>query len=625
MTPPRIPSHEADDIVEMTPPYSPDGEADDIVEMTPPEPLDGAPEDVTPEDAMDLTPQDTTDGTAARVLDISSPHLSNGKTAARPAMNPAMNPAMAPGQAPHGAPQDFQDFGDEYADEYADDLTNDGMDRPPAHSVKGDPGERAATTYPPMPRPKPEEWQAGRPKAGGSRWKLILVALAGLVVVVVAMKALGPLSGIAGIGGSQGSQPQSTSAPTTSTPAPNVTQPVTSSSGPLILLNPGVVRQGAAVAVLGSGFDPGATVDLTLKRQASGTTLASSHVLADQGGFFGDAAITVPISLGSGNFIVEAHERNSTKTVRATGTIAGGAPQVKLGVMVGKPGDLITVSLHGFAPEEPINVYWNTMSGDPVTQLKADGGGGVGQAKLRVPFGALGDNTFLFVGANSQSLVAANFLMLKMYPTIKLSSYALKADNVMSFSGSGFGPNERVLVFLNSPNSAPVTVVPTDEAGAFKNATGFVVPFALKGKQTLIFMGEQSRSPNEVAFTIMPYAPIVEPSTYGGFPGTTITFFGTGFARNEVVHIYTGNAKGAHGAMVGCFQADDRGNAAAVGSYLIPGDAQGAVGFTLVGAKSGGVGVASLNVSAPPAPVHTPPQPPFTCPLDSQPTPAPAP
>src|SRR5262249_4893180 len=61
---------------------------------------------------------------------------------------------------------------------------------------------------------------------------------------------------------------------------------------------------------------------------------------------------------------------------------------------------------------------------------------------------------------------------------------------------------------------------------------------------------------------------------------------------------------------------DGRGNAAAVGSYQIPGNAQGTLGFALVGAKSGGVGVASVNVTAPPSPVKLPPQPPFTCPLD---------
>ncbi len=573
----------------MTPPYAADDD-DDVVDMTPHTPEGEA------QDVVDMTPYPA-DGETSGVRDTAALYTPDAIATERS--------AMPQGDLPYAAREDLPGDG------------IDGMERAPAYLVNDEPRDRHGMAPAPPPRPQPEPWQEKRPKdhpkTSGTRWKLGLAALAGLVVAALALKVVGQS---VGIGGSPGAQSPTVSS--TETPAPNSTQPPdTTSTGPLILLNPGVVRQGAAVAVMGSGFDPGATVDLTLKRQVAGKALASAYVKADQSGFFGDAAITVPMSLSSGNFVVEAHQRNSTKTVRATGTIAGGAPQVKLGTMVGKPGDLIVITLHGFAPEEPVNVYWNTLTGDPITQLKADGGGSVGQAKIRVPFGAIGDNTFLFVGANSQSLVAANFLMLKMYPQIKLGSYALKADNVMSFSGSGFGPSERVLVFLNSPNTAPVAVVPTDAAGAFKNATGFVVPFTIKGKQTLIFMGEQSRTPNEVAFTVLPYAPIVEPSTYGGFPGTSVSFYGSGFARNEVVHIYVGYAKGNQGKMVGCFQADDKGNAAAVGSYLIPGDAQGALGFALVGAKSGGVGAASVKVSAPPVPVHTPPQAPFTCPLDA--------
>src|SRR5262249_36117801 len=161
--------------------------------------------------------------------------------------------------------------------------------------------------------------------------------------------------------------------------------------------------------------------------------------------------------------------------------------------------------------------------------------------------------------------------VLQLYPTVKLTSYALRADSLMAFSGAGFGPAERVFVFLNSTNGQPLAVVNSDGNGSFKNAPGFVVPFCMNGKQTLIFMGEQSRAPLAVAFTVLPYSPLVQPSTYGGFPGTTITFYAAGFARSEIVHVYVGHTKSTTGTLVNCFQADDRGNAAAVGSYQIPG------------------------------------------------------
>lgn len=557
MTPPRMPDHETDEIVDMTPVFAED---------------DGAQEMAAP--AAAYQPE----GGRQAIDDVTVEHTSEED-----------EPESARGTAPSRA---------------------------------STPDESRATAPPRAPEPAAAaQSPAKRPGARGSRGKLVLVAVVVLAVVAFAGKALGQSVGTKAVnllGGRSATHATSPSAATTPTPKSvqvgNKT--ITTTPGPLILLNPGVVRQGTSVGVTGSGFDPGAVIDLTIKHQGATTTQASTFVQADKGGTFDNASLDVPTTLSSGSFIVEAKERNSHNTAQAVGTIAGGAPQVKLGTAVGKPGDVIVLALHGFAPRETINVFWNTLSGQPVTTFQADGGGGIGQGKIQVPFGAVGNNTFLFVGATSQSLVAASFLVLQLYPTVKLGSYALKADSAMTFSGSGFGPGERVFVFLNSTNGSPLTVINTDSAGAFKNAQGFVVPFTVSGKQTLIFMGEQSRAPDAVNFTVLPYTPVVEASTYGGLPGMTISFYGTGFAHNEVVHVYAGHTKSTLGTMVSCFQADNKGNAAAQGSYLIPGNAQGTLGFALVGAKSGGVGVASLNISAPPSPVHTPPQAPFTCPLD---------
>jgi hypothetical protein len=470
--------------------------------------------------------------------------------------------------------------------------------------------------------PGDEQPSDEQPKTGGKRLRTIILTLLVIVALVyVGHKVLGSSLGsraLGLVGGNTGGQ--STPAQVTTVPTPKTVQignqKVTTAVGPLILLNPGVVRQGTAFNVTGSGFDPGSVVELSIVRQGSSTPLASVLVKADKSGGFYSVSMTAPTSLSAGNFSVVAQERNSSNSAQSFGAVAGGAPQVKLGPQVGQPGAQVTVSLNGFAPMETIKVYWNSLGGQPVATFQADGGGGVGQGHIRVPYGAVGENTFLFVGAKSLSMVAANFLMLNLYPTVKLSSYALKADNMISFTGKGFGPGEPVLVFLNSTQSQPLAVVTADNTGAFKNAAGFVIPYVLKGKQTLIFMGEQSRAPETVSFTVLPYSPLIEPSTYGGLPGTAISFYVSGFAPSEIVHVYAGHTKSTTGNMVACFQTDGQGRAVNVGSYVIPGSAQGALGFALIGEKSGGVGTASVNVTAPPAPVQTPPQAPFTCPLD---------
>jgi hypothetical protein len=491
---------------------------------------------------------------------------------------------------------------------------------PRASSAAGNRGAPSSPLRPPA--PTANETGDQRPKRSQSRLKTIILAL----VVIAAVAYMGKQL----LGSSLGSRAlglinrnpagQSTPSQVKTAPLPKTVkvgnQQITTAVGPLILLNPGVVRQGTSISVTGSGFDPGSVIKISITRQGSSTALTSIEVKADKTGGFYSVNMTVPTSLSSGSFNVVGQEQNSNRTAQAFGSIAGGAPQVKLGLQVGQPGNQVTVSLNGFAPNETVKVYWNTLSGQPITTFQADGGGGVGQGKLQVPYGAVGNNTFLFVGARSNSLVAANFLMLNLYPSVKLSSYALKADNLLSFTGKGFGPGEPVLVYLNTTSGQPLAVVNADNSGAFHNAPGFVVPYVLKGKQTLIFMGEQSRAPESVSFTVLPYSPVVEPSTYGGLPGTAISFYVNGFASNEIVHVYAGHTKSTLGTMVACFQTDGKGKAVNAGSYVIPGSAQGALGFALVGEKSGGVGTASVNVSTPPDPVQTPPQATFTCPLD---------
>ncbi|HEX6477887.1 MAG TPA: zinc ribbon domain-containing protein [Ktedonobacteraceae bacterium] len=462
---------------------------------------------------------------------------------------------------------------------------------------------------------------AKRPKKGRmSRGKLLWIGLAGIVGISVLFGIFSQSSGNGAVN-TTGTNTSPTSSTTQPSPAPATprTTPTTASNntaGALVLLNPGVVRQGVSMGVTGTGFKPRATIDVLIKQRKSDPGQPISLVHADKYGNFYDN-LTVPQTLSSGPFFIEARERGGNKVAQAAGVVAGGAPQLKLSEQVGKPGDMITVSVHGFSPSETIKVYWNTMIGQPFTTLQADSGGGIGQAAVQVPFGATGVNTFLFVGSKSLSMVAAPFDLLSLYPTIKLSSYALRADHQLNFSGSGFGPGERVLVYLNNTMGQPMAVIQTTQNGRFANATGFVIPFNLRGRQTLIFLGEESRASVAVGWSVLPYMPNAQASTYGGLPGTTISFYASGFARQEVVHVYVGHAQNNSGNMVSCFRTDDRGNAVAAGSYVIPGDAQGKITFQLVGAKSRGVATANMSIMAPPSPVQVPAQPAFTCPLDN--------
>ena len=385
---------------------------------------------------------------------------------------------------------------------------------------------------------------------------------------------------------------------------------------PLLLLNPSTVRQGSSVGVAGSGFDPGTVVDIFVKQQAGDAVDPLTFVQVDKSGGFGGVSFNVPDTLPRGNFIVEADQRDSGNVARATAVVAGGSPQVKLGTQAAKSGDQVQLSASGFSPNEDINVYWNDLSSEVIGSLQADENGGIRQGAVHVPFGAVGNNGFIFVGQKSQSPVTVPFQMLNLYPSVDLSSYAIKPDNVLSFSGKDFGPGENVTVFLNNPDSPPLTTIHSDDTGAFTNAGGFLVPFGLQGKQTLIFVGQQSKAPTTASFDTLPYTPSAQPSTYGGRPGTTLTFYAIGFARNEIIHALIGRAQDSPGSEVTCFRTDGQGNAASGGSYVVPGDATpGQLVFSLIGSRSQAVATAALEVIASDVPVQVPPQAAFQCDL----------
>lgn len=451
---------------------------------------------------------------------------------------------------------------------------------------------------------------------------MLLLGISGALVVAVVLSYALHLPGLGGISlDTTGDSANQGSAPKV-TPTPPVTQgggQITGDHKPFILLSPSVVRQGSNITAMGSDFSPKAIIDFYVKHNGDGRSQAVGFIQADENGAFNGAVLNLPASQPSGAFTVEARQRHSSNVAASNGILDVGLSNVKLGAQVGKTGDVIGVSASGFQPNEAIKVYWNKTGTNPIAILQADATGSLTAQQLTVPFGAIGTNNFIFVGDKSQQPVSVPFLLLNLYPSVKLSSYAIQADNMISFSGKDFGPNESVQVYVNSPEGKPILKIQTSDQGAFTNVPGFVVPFNLKGAQTIIFIGQQSHTPATVNFDVLPYTPNAQPSTYGGRPGTAVTFYVGGFARNEVVHVYVGATRNNPGTMVGCFKTDGQGNAMSVGSYVIPADAHpGQLSFTLTGSKSGASAQATIQVMPALGTAQIPTPAPFTCSLDTK-------
>jgi hypothetical protein len=401
---------------------------------------------------------------------------------------------------------------------------------------------------------------------------------------------------------------------------------VAAGGGPMILANPGMVSPGGPVTIEGSGFTPKASVAVFLKEgRAGGGKLMGTGYASKWGtvtvGFKMPSTMT-----GESATVVAQQQNGSAKTAQAQILTPFGIGQVTIdGKSAGKPGQKLTISAMGFGHGEKVNVYWGRVAGTPVTTLTASPAGSIQGATIQVGIAPVGPTTLVLVGQTTKTTATASYLMLGLYPSVVPHPYAIKAGHPVTVTGSGFAPNEQVLFYLNAAGGMPALAATASATGT--TSFSFMVPFGLKGAQTLTAVGNESRAEVGSGFTVLPYNPSAQASTYGAMPGTNISFYATGFAKNEVVEVYTGRGKGANGTLVTAFRVNSKGSAADAGNYILP-NGGGATAFTLVGQLSGGVAVAKVNVTAPPmgGQVNVPSQPPYVLPpsLGGKPTAAPS-
>jgi hypothetical protein len=454
-------------------------------------------------------------------------------------------------------------------------------------------------------------------------WKRLVILVVALFVVVNLARSVLPTLGIRTPLSGRPTSGSTTEAKTTPPATADVNGvKVLGSGAPIVTLDPGIVRPDSPVTIVGSGFDPGAKIDLVMStgsgKKAKTTPLATAT--GDKYGSF-YATITFPAqgpNADTSSRDITAQQRGGKKVAKAQAQMAAGAAGVaKLSAVVGRPGDMVTLSVSGFSPGEELAVYWGRINGTPSAVLKTDSSGAVSKIPLKVGISAVGTTSLVIVGQKSGAAASLPFQVLKLYPSIALKPYAVKAMNPVGFTGKGFVPGERVLVRLNTASGTPVLALQTDQAGTFRSG-GFIVPYQLKGAQRLVFTGELSGATTTSSFTVLPYMPMVRTSTYGGSPGTIISFYSSGFGANEAVHVYAAKGKGAKGQLVGAFRTDATGTARAAGRYTIPGDAGDSVLFTLVGQRSGGSATITFKVDNSAGPVDVAPQPPYVLPPDLQ-------
>jgi hypothetical protein len=418
----------------------------------------------------------------------------------------------------------------------------------------------------------------------------------------------------------QGKHAGKSAAPSTSAPAPKPTPTPTitlgghripAGGGPVIVLEPGLVTPGGHVGIAGNGFarKTSVVVSLQTSRPRAAKVVAHGHTT---GSGTVTAGFNMPLSYTASKATVVVRQPDGTQATAPLVTPGGMATAKIVGKSAGKPGDRITVTAKGFGPGEKVNVFWGRVNGTPAATLTADSSGSISSASVQVGIAPVGPTSLVLVGTRTHTTATVPYTMIGLYPSTISRPYAAKAGKSITFRGSGFAPGEPVLVFLNASGGVPALTAHADSSGGF--SVSFVLPFGLKGSQRLIAVGELSRASVSSGFIVLPYTPMAQASTYGALPGTTVSFYAKGYAPNEVVLVYVGGARGHGGQLVTAFRVDSQGSASAAGSYVVPSGVGPAVGFTLVGQKSGGTAKAKLSVGAAAGSVTVPPQPRYTLP-----------
>lgn len=443
-------------------------------------------------------------------------------------------------------------------------------------------------------------------KRGKSRSKWTTAGftiVAGLLVVALVRALIG--TGDHGAVTTQGPVPTPGKPPILLGGTPSLTSP------PLITLNPGLVRQGAPVAITGIGFDPGSSVDIRFMPDGSRQPMVIPGTQVAPDGSFG-ASFVVPQMPNANGGTITAAERGSTKTARANAEVQAGVGFMALNAFYGRPGDVVGVTANGFQPGEKIDAYWGRIGGPPAAQLQADQRGGLLRYPMNVGIAPAGSASLILVGEESKTTATASFTMGSLYPNAGVLPYAVKPTQPFAVGGNGFMPGEPVLLYINNSSGPPVKVLQSDQRGTVGGAS-FIAPYKLRGKQTLELVGQQSRATAMTGFQILPFSPMAQPSTWGGMPGTSMSFYARGFAPNEVVLVYAGRSPDNPGELVSAFRVDARGNAVGAGRYTIPATAHGPESLQLVGRQSEATANATLTIQSAPG-VKVPPTPKYVLP-----------
>jgi len=265
--------------------------------------------------------------------------------------------------------------------------------------------------------------------------------------------------------------------------------------------------------------------------------------------------------------------------LRATSAHADSNAIVNATAGVTVPGAPTAVTGSGFSPGETVFITF----GNRTANANADGTGSFGGISLPIPNVPTGLQFVSAFGVTSGRWGLAYVYVAGFNPTASPNSYYVLPGAPLSFSGSGFAPNEVVTAKYNGTTLATFT---TNASGAFSGPASTSLPVSLSNTTaTITFTGATSKATTSFDITIGQLYPSITPSTWYTGAGSIISLTGSGFAPNEGISVTIGTQHAS--------TTTDSTGAFTLGSIQLPKVGGAALSIVATGAKS----LASVSVS----------------------------
>lgn len=332
---------------------------------------------------------------------------------------------------------------------------------------------------------------------------------------------------------------------------------------------------GTPVSFTGSGFGPNEGIDASL---LGASTTAVAHITADASGSFTMSPLTLPFGMPSAQYRFTGSLSGASALV--TVALASFYPSLSPSAYYVAPGSILAVGGSGFAPNESVTLRVNSVFAATTT---ASVSGDVAPISVKMPSAPNSTASIEARGALSGALVTIGVTVGQYYPNVTPSTWYTYPGNQLTFSGSGFGPNETVVM-----SGAMTGTTTADSSGNFAPFLS-TVPLSASGVATVTFAGTQSGASETIGIALGVRNAAIWFDNYYAQGGSPLTVFGAGFGTSESVSLT------AKGAVFATSSSDASGNLQA--HTNIPFSLAGPLTITATGQDTGVTAHAELTVA----------------------------